>query len=195
MDLWRAFDYNGRMATSTTWPTTFAAGTTVKATRSFSDYSASDGWSVTLYVVGASVMSPVVGSANGSSFDFTMTATATAGLLPGTYVWRELASKAGENYIADSGTFVVSADVRTLGAGDAQSFEEKALALVEARLLARYSEDMETFAIAGRSVAQIPHDELLAIRDSLIERIRLRNAGSSFVRDVLVRFTGTGAES
>lgn len=182
------------MANDTTWPTGFAAGTTVKATRTHSAYPATDGWSLTLYLVGVSVIAPLAGTPNGSGFDFTLPATVTAALKAGTYRWVERATKGAEAFDAETGTVVVSANVAGMGAGDGQAWEEKALALVEARLLARYSEDMETFQIGSRTVAQIPHDELLGVRDSLIERLRIASGGA-FIRDVRATFTGTGAET
>jgi len=182
------------MANDTTWPERFTAGTTVKATRTHASYPATDRWSLTLYMVGVSVITPLAGTPSGSGFDFTLSATVTAALKAGTYKWVERATKAAEKYEAASGVLVVDADVAQMGAGDGQTYEEKALMLVEDRLLKRYSEDMETFQIGSRTVAQIPHDELAAVRDSLIERLRIASGGA-FIRDVRATFTGTGAET
>jgi hypothetical protein len=147
-----------------------------------------------LYLVGASVIAPLVGTPNGSGFDFTLPASTTAPLKAGVYKWTERASKGGEVFVAASGTATVEADVAAMGAGDGQSWEEKALALVEARLLNRYSEDMETFAIGTRSVSQIPHNELLKVRDDLRERLRIAGGGA-FLRTVRATFTGTQGET
>lgn len=176
-------------------PLEFVAGTTVKFTLSSGDYPANAGWTAKLYFAGKSVIVPLVGTASGADFAFTMSATVTAALKPGAYQWRVLATKAGEVYTAESGTVDVLQDLSQAGEGDAQTFAEKALALVELRLLGRYVEDMESFAVAGRVVSQIPQSELLAVRDRLREEIRLAGAGGQFIRDVRVTFSGTVNES
>ena len=180
---------------SNTMPLSFAAGTTVKLTLSSAEYPADAAWTAKLYVAGRSVIVPVVGVASGADFTFTLSATVTAALLPGAYSWRVLATKSGEVYQADTGTVTVLQDLAQAGEGDAQSFAEKALMLVEARLLGRYLEDMESFQVAGRAVSQIPQKELLAVRDRLAEEIRLAGAGGQFIRDVRVTFSGTVNET
>lgn len=183
------------MSTTTTLPLSFVAGTTVKFTLSSTDYPASGGWTAKLYLAGKSVITPVTGSASGDDFSFTLSSAVTSALKAGAYSWRILATKAGEVYAAATGTVTVEADLAQAGEGDAQAWAEKALDLIEARLLGRYSEDMESFAVAGRSVAQIPQRELLAVRDKLREEIRLAGAGGQFVRDVRVTFSGTVNET
>lgn len=182
------------MANDTDWPERFTAGTTVKVTRTHSAYPATSGWSLTFYLTGIDVITPVTGTPNGTGFDFTLSATVTAKLRAGTYRWTERAVSGAEKYTAESGVLVVDADPAQMGATDGQSWEEKALALVEARLLGRYSEDMESFQIGTRVVTQIPHKELLAVRDDLKERLRVAGGGS-FIREVRAAFTGTDSET
>lgn len=179
----------------TTMPDSFAAGTTVKFTSTFSDYPANGGWTATLYLAGISVLAPVTGSAVNESFQFTLAAANTKALKPGSYKWRITCQSGAEIYTAASGLVSVDQDLAQAGETDAQTFAEKALALVEARLLGRYTDDMESFSIAGRAVSQIPQRELLDVRDRLSEEIRMSKANGKFIRDVRVIFSGTGGEA
>lgn len=179
---------------ATTMPNSFCAGTTVDLLLSYADYPASAGWSASLYLAGASVLTPVTGVPTGNAYAFTMTASNTKLLKAGTYKWRVVCQLNGNVYVADSGIVMVEQDLAQAGESDAQTFAEKALALVEARLLGRYLEDMESFSIAGRAVSQIPQRELLDVRDRLMEEIRMSKAGGQFIRDVRVIFSGVRSE-
>jgi hypothetical protein len=178
-----------------TLPDSFPAGTTVKFSASSSSYP-SPAWAMALQVAGASVLRKA-GSASvpAGGFDFVLTAVDTAALVPGTYSYRLVVSKSGEVYEFERGVFEVLRDFSAAGEGDAQAWAEKALKLVEDRLLERYSEDMETFAIGSRTVAQIPKAELEATRARLIEEIRLAKAGGEFIREVRATFTDVSSES
>lgn len=176
-----------------TMPDKIFAGTTVKMTLGYGDYPAAT-WSAKLYMAGISVLAPVSGVPNGNDFDFTISAANTKQLKAGTYKWRVVCQSGADVFVADSGVVTIEQDLEQAGETDAQSFAERALALVEARLLNRYVEDMESFQIAGRAVSQIPHNELLEVRDRLLEEIRMSKAGNQFMRDVRVVFSGVRHE-
>lgn len=179
----------------TAMPETITAGLTVKYTVTHSDYPASDGWALKLYLAGISVITPINGNASGDAFAVTLSSAVTATLKAGTYTWRELVTKSGETYEAASGVVRVLPDIAQAGAGDFQSADEKMLAIVEAALEGRLSQDMESYSIAGRAVTKIPASELLAIRSQLKAAVAARARGDKWGRTVKVRFTGTQGEA
>lgn len=181
------------MATALTeMPDEFVSGTTVKYTTTYADYRANDGWSMVLYVAGVGRITPITATASGASFAVTLTSSITAGLDAGTYQWTERVTKAGESYDAASGTVGVLANIATAIAGDLQSWEEKALVVVEAALLGRLTADQQAFSIAGRAVTKIPVAELLSIRTSLRSAIRSQRTPGKFGTSVDFNFSRPG---
>ncbi len=169
-------------------PDNFHAGTTVTYSRAGGDYPANQGWSRDLYLAGASVLK-VAGTASGADFLFTLDAASTAKLKAGTYQWKELATKAGEVRIADSGTVNVLFNIAAAGAGDAQSWEEATLAVVEDVLANRITADTQAYSIAGRAVTKIPVKELLELRVTLKRAVQAQKNPGVLGPQVLVRFT------
>jgi len=150
-------------------PKSFAAGETLKIKRAHSSFPASDGWTLTLYLRGASVRD-YTAAVVGTEHVFTLPSTGVTGtsdLLPGNYTWEERASKAGEVFAAARETIQVRPNVATAAAGDLQSAEEKELVIVEAAIAGRLSDDMQSYQIAGRAVNLIPVRELYQIRAAL----------------------------
>ena len=133
--------------------------------------------------------SPIAATASGASFSITLTAAITAGLAAGTYQWSERVTKSGESYDAASGLVVVQANIATAIAGDLQSWEEKALVVVDAALLGRLTSDQQAFSIAGRAVTKIPITELLSIRTSLVAAVRSQRTPGKFGTSVDFNFS------
>lgn len=170
----------------TDMPDMFHAGTTVKYTRSDDRYPANDGWALTLYFAGVSVLTPIAGVASGTNFTVTIPAVKTKELLPGDYQWRELASKAGDSYVVAAGTVTVVQNLAAAGAGDAEPLDVILLRLVEQRLTGRLTEDMERYQIGGRTIDRIPVKDLFRYRDVLTARIRALRHPGEFGVDVVV---------
>ena len=183
------------MATSTALPESFAAGTTVKYTRTLTDYPANGGWTLTLYLAGATVLS-VAATPSGADHAVTLTPAQTATLATaGVYRWTERVNNATEKYDVASGTVYVTQNIATAAAGDLQTFEEKALAIVEAALLANVGSDIVTYQIHGRAVTRETRLEALAYRNKLRWDVaRQRNKGKAG-RTRRVSFTGAENES
>jgi hypothetical protein len=179
------------VGTLTALPEAFAAGTTVKYTRSFSDYPASAGWTAKLHLAGVTVLT-VESDADGASFVFTLAATATADLKPGNHLWREIVEKAGEKFIAASGMVRVEPDVEAATAGSLQGWEEAQLAVVEAALAGRLTSDMESYQIAGRAIVKIPASELLKLRNQLRAAVNAQSRPGRMGPTVVVEFSGGG---
>src|SRR5690348_5616749 len=132
----------GTMSTElTALPATIDAGTTVRYTRTLGAYPASAGWTLKLYLAGASVVN-VDGVPDGDNFIVTIPAGTTATLLKGTYAWTERVTKSGEIYDAAAGTVLVRPNVATASAGDFQSWAEKTLPIVEAAIAGQLDDGM-----------------------------------------------------
>jgi len=179
------------METLTKIPASFTAGTTVKFRRTYADYPADQGWTLTGYLRGAAIRDYVAVAA-GASFDFTFAATGagppagTDSLTPGNYVWEERVSKAGEVYTPPGGTATVQViqNTATAAAGDLQSKDEKDLVVVEAAISGRLTADLESYEIAGRAVKKIPIKELYKIKAHLVAKIRAARRKGEFMQPV-----------
>jgi hypothetical protein len=174
-------------------PERFAAGTTVEYTKSFSEYPADQGWAVTLWLAGPSGATSFAGTPTGSSFAFALTAALTAGLIAGGYEWKEVASKSGKKYTADSGKVELLPDIEAAGAGDLQSFAEKMIAVIKAEIQRRVTGGMQSYQIHGRAAVLYTLDDLHKLLAKYEADVRLEKSGA-FGTPVRMQFTGTAAE-
>ena len=171
-------------------PSAITSGTTVRYTATRSDYPASDGWALKLYLAGISVSDAIIGVAGGASFVFTLTPEITRPLKPGLYQWREIATKDGDTYIAASGTVQVLQDITAAGAGDMLSQAQRELQVCELAILGRLTDDLQSFQIAGRMVNKIPITELMQIRDVLRDTVKAEQRSGRWGQEVRVQFSG-----
>lgn len=169
-------------------PSEFRAGDTVRFTRTLADFPASAGW-VVKYVLNGVSKVIVTASSSGDDHSFTMPATQSATLQPGTYTWVITAELSGARYTAEGGTVAVLADVLSAGAGALQSQDEKELALLNAEIAARAASDHTEYSIEGRSLKREALTELLEWRDLLRSRIARRRRGGR-IATVSAHFTG-----
>ncbi len=179
------------MEALTAMPPRFAAGTTVEYTRKNSDFPASQGWSLTVYLAGPGTASSAA-SASGDTFTVMLAASATEGLAAGTYQWTERYEKAGKRYDV-SGTVVVTPNLALAAPGDLQSYAEKVVEALEAGLVGKLTKDQEQLEILGRSIRKIPATEYAGL---LLQWRAIRDAEQNpgrFGPDV--RFTFTGVEN
>lgn len=181
----------GRMDPVSAIPESFTAGTTLKLRRTHSSYPASDGWTMQFYLAGAQVAT-VAGVAAGDSFDVTLPAATTAPLPPGMYRWVERVSKAGETYDAATGLVTLNRNLAAAGAGDAQSWEEKAVVVLQASISGTLEDGMSGYQIAGRSVQTIPLEEQMKLLAQLTALIRRRRSGGRIGRQHLINFLPPG---
>lgn len=174
-------------------PERFTAGTTVKYIRTFVDFPADEGWTLNLYLAGASIAT-VAGSASAKSFNVTLSAAATAGLVAGNYQWVERVAKAGEKFDVAAGTSIVDPDVAVATAGSLQSYNEKRLAVIEAALTGTLTGGMLSYQIEGRAASKIPPAELEALR-AKYHALVLAEQRPGHLRVVRAEFTGMSAET
>lgn len=162
----------------TTEPKSFTAGETVKWTRAFGDYPASDGWTRKYCVRGASNVDIL--EVNGA---FTLSAIAGKDLIAGPYRWTAYAEKgteaAGtlERYQLDAGVLEVLPNFTDAGDGALLSHPEKALALIETQIEELLSSPIESYSISQRSAVRRKLAELRAERTRYKIEIQRAKAG------------------
>ena len=180
--------------TFTEMPDSFFSGESVNLQFSFSEYAATDGWAMTLYLAGKSIGN-VVASTSGAKFIVTLSSTFTTALEPGNYLWRAIVTKGSEKIVASNGTVQVHANIAEATAGALQSQAEKDLEVLDALFSNRLTTDMESYQIAGRAVTKIPLRELIDLRATLRREVEaLRHPGK--VRPQMrVSFTGSENEA
>lgn len=174
-------------------PASFAAGTSVRFTRTFSEFPASEGWSYALFIRGVGALD-AQGEADGDSFDVAIPATGEGGtdsLEPGTYRWTErLTSDEEDPQVVDvaSGSVTVLPNIATAAAGDLRSRDEQELAIINAAVSGQLTGGMASYQISGRMVQNIPLADLLKMRATLEARIARKRAGGSPLGSIGVRF-------
>lgn len=178
------------MDTLSALPDFFAAGTTVKYSRSYSDFPANGGWTMKLYLAGAQTTN-VSAVANGAGFDLTLTSILTAGLTPGVYRWIERVTNGTETYDPAQGTVTVKANVASATPGSLQTWEEQELPKVEQAITDLIASGVTSYQIGSRSLTKQDLTELYKLRASLRATIQAQQTGSA-TRKVPFAFTGTG---
>lgn len=174
-------------------PETFAAGTTVKYRRQFSDYPAGSGWTLTLHLAGASVRSKAA-VADGDDFVLTLAAS-ESGLTPGIYKWVERVSNvAGAVYEVGLGVIEVTANLAEATDGSDQEWLERAIVALRAHIEGRLPAGMESFQVAGRAVSKTPINEAMKLLSGLESRLAHVRAPDFVTRPVLVSFTPPGSD-
>lgn len=146
-------------------PTEIVAGTTVKWTKSLSDYSASEGWSLTYYFFNSDNHFSVEATSSGEDFQITIDASTSANYQPGEYKWQAIVTKGTEKYVVDSGYIKVLPSPTQ--AVDWRSDIKKALDAIKAVIEGRATKDQASYQIAGRRLDRTPVPDLIALYDKL----------------------------
>ena len=141
-------------------PEKLTAGVTWKWKKTISDYPASE-WTLTYYLrkSGATATS-FSASADGDTHLVTVTAATTAGYAAGVYDIIGVVVKAAEKYVVYDGIIEVLTNPATAGAYDPRTHARQVLDLIEAAMLGRIPNGMESYTIGGRSVNKIPLNQL-----------------------------------
>jgi hypothetical protein len=176
----------------TSVPATITAGDTVRLTLAVADASAADGGTLSFAMAGAVVLTPITGAANGAAWDVTLSSAVTTTLTAGTYQWRVRLTESGVVRTVQTGATTVVADLATVAAGAAVSWEEKALPIVEAALSGTIEGEMKMFMIGGRQVMTFSLKELMTLRSQLLAAIAAKR-GTTF--GVPIRFNVVGTTS
>lgn len=178
-------------------PREIVVGSTLKWTRDFEDYPASE-YSLTYYFRGAGQGFDAAASADGDSFAVTVPAATTSGMTPGAYYWQAVAVKDGEKFVAARGEAKAVAGLASVDAAttvDGRSEAKKTLDAIDALLAGKATLDQQEYTIADRSLRRIPVPELLLLRKEYARRVmrerrreRVKRGGTVF-SSVKVRFT------
>lgn len=186
------------MATTLTRiPDHIDAGTTVKWTKTYADYPATEGHTVKFWIAGPGAATSVDGVPNGAQFDFTLSAAFTAARPPGTWEWKEIVTKAAtsEEYVQDEGRLVIKANIKTAIAGALQPEPEKRVAIIEAALAGALTDAMRGFSVYGRSVELLTPAELEASLTRAKADLRAFQNPGKFGPVIRGAFPGMGAET
>lgn len=173
----------------TALPSSFAAGTTITYRKSFSDYPAGSGWTLTLYLRGASA-ADIEAEADGDDFVVTIEPTDTGkGFAAGLYRWSErVSTEAGEVHEVGAGRVNILPDLGQAGAGTNQEWLERAVAALRAHIEGRIAAGMESYQIGGRVVSKIPLLEARKLLAKLeTDLVRLQYPGT-VGQNILLRF-------
>lgn len=157
-------------------PSSFVAGDTVKWTRSLSDYSAADGWSLSYAIRGvAAVDIDATVDTDGIGFAVTLTAAESAKLAAGQYqlvgyVFSD--DDPPEQYtVFGPVSITVLPNVADAAAGDLVEPEEKELALINAQIQTLLATDNESYSIGQRAATKRKLGELYQARGIVIARL------------------------
>ena len=165
-------------AVPTIEPDRLLAGDTWRWDRSFADYLASDGWTLSYSFRGPGKLD-VDATTNGAGWSITVAATKTV-LPEGTYVWSARVSLSGEVHTVAEGTVYVAPSLLNTQAIERQLWAEATLPKVEAVLFKRADDSILEYEIAGRKLKHYSFDELWKFRAWLrTEVARKRTKGRS----------------
>jgi len=144
---------------------TLVAGETLNFLAITTDYPASAGWVVTLYLnprAGGTATS-VTGTASGDDHLLQVSAATTAGWAPGAWAWETWAAKGSERYRLEAGQLQVQAGLIGAAAGlDTRSQAQRALDDAEAALAA-WTPTTKRYRINGREMEFNAPADIIAV--------------------------------
>lgn len=137
----------------------------------------------------------VTGVANGTGWDFTITATQSALFGAGTLYWVDAVTSGAERYTIAQGDLDVRASITAATTFDGRSQSEIDLDALRAEIRARVTGgSVQEYTIGTRSLKKMPMPDLIALESKLkadvsLEKRRKRMAqGLDSGRSVFVRF-------
>lgn len=175
-------------------PDVITKGDSTSWTKSFSDYKASDGWSLNYYFRGAASLDKAA-TASGDDHLVELTTSDTDGLTAGDYAWAAKVSKGSEVITVESGQMTVQTDLADESTGyETRPYVKRVLDAIESLMLGKTTQDASSYSIQGRSLTRYSFEELETLRDKY-QRLwnnylkkQKRKAGQSTSRKIKVRF-------
>lgn len=176
------------MASSAYFPATATAGLSFSASVDAIGYPA-PAWVLSLHLRGPKVIN-LTAAADGSAHLFTANAAATNGWDAGDY-WYSLRATDGTDVVElETGTIRVLPDLVDAVAGfDGRTQAQIALDAINAVLAKRATLDQERYRINNRELYRTSVSDLLKLRSFYAAQVKRERGGSSFGRQVLVRFS------
>jgi hypothetical protein len=150
------------------------AGDTWEWSETLGDYSADDGYAVSVSFWRAR-QAAVTASASGLAtvWSFTIAATVTAAMIPGEWGWTIYASKGTTRKTAGSGFLRVRPNYAAATSSSAiGTHAEKVLAAIEAVIEKRATKAEGAITINGKAISYYKLDELVRLRDRYVEIVR-----------------------
>lgn len=179
--------------TSIKEPIRIAAGDTFTWKRSFPNYPASGGWTLTYALVNSSALIEITASADDDDFLVSIAAATTAVYTAGTYDWQAYVTKDLKRYQVDSGVMEILPNFAAAESGlDARSHVKKVLDALEAMIEGKASQDQLSYAIGGRSISKLSPQEVIDWRDAyaqMYQRELRKLHGQGERRTVKVKFS------
>ena len=136
------------------------AGASWEWTESLSEYPASDGWTLTLYLKHKTdPATTILSTADGDNFKFSLTADETKAFAKTDYLYQFVAVNSGEVDIVEEGE--VQIGVLLNAADDTRSDNEIILDAIIAALKGRATREQEEIEFAGRKIKYLSLEELI----------------------------------
>lgn len=135
-------------------PKKFTAGDTVKWTKSFPDFPASDGWVLSYAFVNADgAFGETTSEADGDGFLVTISASESGAITAGEYTWQAYVTLDTERFQVGRGLVVVAANFAD-GAVDGRSDTKVILDALTALMKGTATSEQASVSINGRSISK-----------------------------------------
>lgn len=135
-------------------PKKITLGDTVKWTKSFSLFKASEGWVLSYYLNGPKAEN-FQASADGDAFSIELSASTTANWQPGRYSWASRIALGTEVYTLESGIMILCANPALIPSGyDSRSHNRKALDAINATIEGRANQEELNYSISDGGMTQ-----------------------------------------
>jgi hypothetical protein len=143
-------------------PDQITAGDSVAWKRSFGDYSAADGWTLSYAFTKTGSLIAIEGSADGADHLIEVAASASVDWAAGEYAFQAYVTKGDERYQVDDGIVEIRPNLAAATGGLAAlppCFEIRDA--IEAVLQERATEAQTSLAIGGRQISEMSHMEIM----------------------------------
>lgn len=154
-------------------PSEFVAGDTVSWKISLPNFPASAGWVLSYEAKNsAGKLATITAAADGDDHLVTIAPATSGNYAAGSYAYNAYATLAGARHRVRHGSWKVLPNLAAAGALDTRSHAVKVLEAIEAVIEGRATKQQASYIIGGRSLAFIPHTDLLALRSSYQKEVR-----------------------
>lgn len=166
------------------------AGDTWLWKETFPEYPSSEGWTPQYLIRGAGRLewSAAFAVASGEEWTITIPAATTADLPAGRYEWSILmvgsGAYAGRSHTLASGILIVLPNLATAVAGARQTYSERTLEVIRAKLEGRVTEDIQTYMIGARQVGKLDIRELMRLEAVFAARVKRERSGGQLDQPV-----------
>ena len=179
-------------------PKSFIAGETLKWTRSFSDYPASDGWTLKYALRGPGAVIDITASTASNGQDYAITFQSLVAQIAGKYLWQSWVEKGSEKYFLDSGSITCLIQLSAQTTFDGRSTAQKIVEAIDAMGLEKATLDQLSYeigsALGNRKLMRYTPEQIIILRDKyarILAREKLAEKvaqGGDLIGNINVRF-------